>query len=145
MHQTTSPEDRLGEIISQLGRAPEYTTEELSRARQGTIALEISARYDRGGQFRWLAMAKVFALRAPADPQAQERAQAEELWVSTKRLVLSVLKVQPGEDLLDALEAPVTEEHEALWYQIRVNDTQEALRQQQAGRMAPAYFHDVQR
>lgn len=37
--------------MEELGEAPAYITEELSRARQGTIALEISARFDRGGVY----------------------------------------------------------------------------------------------
>lgn len=49
--QTAGPGDRMVHILQHLGNAPEYTTEELSRARQGTIALEISARFDRGGQY----------------------------------------------------------------------------------------------
>lgn len=79
------------------------------------------------------------------DPEAQQRAQAEALWVSTKRLVLAVLKVQPGEDLLHALEAPVTEEHEELWYQIRLSETRQVLQQQQAGRPAPQHFEEIAR
>lgn len=79
------------------------------------------------------------------DPQAQERAQIEALWVSTKRFVLAILKVQPGEDLLQALEAPVDEEHEELWYQIRLSETRMLLKQQEAGRPPPPHFEDIAR
>jgi hypothetical protein len=45
------------------------------------------------------------------DPHAEEKA----LWVQAKRGVLAVLRVQPAQDLVVALMAPVTEKDEETW------------------------------
>lgn len=45
------------------------------------------------------------------DPRADEKA----LWVQAKRGVLAVLRVQPAQDLLEALIQPVTDDDEDKW------------------------------
>ena len=60
------------------------------------------------------------------DTRALEKAQ----WVNAKRAVLTILRVQPATDLVEALMLPVTEEHERIWADI-VEQTQRELVKQQ--------------
>lgn len=48
------------------------------------------------------------------DPHAEEKT----LWVQAKRGVLAILRVQPGQDLVESLMRPVTEEDEFIWEEI---------------------------
>jgi hypothetical protein len=53
-------------------------------------------------------------LLCPADPEAASKAE----WSLAKRLILAVLRVQPGRDILSSLVAPVEDEHIETWEQI---------------------------
>ena len=49
-----------------------------------------------------------------SDPEADEKA----LWVQAKRGVLAILRVQPAQELVEALMRPVTEADENRWEDI---------------------------
>ncbi|KAI3482107.1 hypothetical protein L1887_55238 [Cichorium endivia] len=66
------------------------------------------------------------------DPEAETKA----LFVETKRLVLSLLKVQSGKTLVDVFVAPVTDKEELQWEEI-VSLEVAAERQRQRGQRPP--------
>lgn len=68
-----------------------------------------------------------------SDPEAETKA----LFVETKRLILSLLKVQSGKTLVDVFVAPVTEQDELTWEEI-VSLEVAADRQRQRGQRPPA-------
>ena len=112
-----SPSDRMRRLFEQLGPAPSFTSDELSRARAGEIVLELKVKNAN--------LASEYHVRSAVSPDTSVpdgQSQEEALWVSTKRYVLALLKVQPGENLLSALTAPVTPEHELLWNKVRYEE-----------------------
>ena len=73
------------------------------------------------------------------DPQAS----VDELYVSTKRLVLSFLKVQPGDDLEQALLSPYDESLEVAWQNIRMADLQRQQRSRGPSNATVAGLDDI--
>lgn len=51
--------------------------------------------------------------------------------MQAKRGVLAILRVQPAQDLVEALMRPVTEDDELMWEDILVNEVQNEARQHQ--------------
>ena len=92
-----APQDPLRAILQELGAPPVSHSAELDRARDAEITLQLSTR-----------------LSTAPDAQ-QEEEEAHALFLETKRLVLSLLKVQGGRDLLDVFVSPVAEAHERVW------------------------------
>ena len=91
---TSGSRDPLRMLLSELGGAPLPASAELDQARQGEIAMTLKGKLDQMD-----------------DPQTEEKA----LFASTKRCVLYLLKVQPADNLLQALIDEVTAEHEEAW------------------------------
>ncbi|KAJ8482250.1 hypothetical protein ONZ45_g15020 [Pleurotus djamor] len=90
------PNDTLRVIISELDGVP-HLNDELKDARDGAITLELTNRFAH-----------------VSDPEADEKA----LWVQAKRGVLAILRVQPAQELVEALMRPVTEADENRWEDI---------------------------
>ncbi len=91
------PRDPMRALVSELGGAPQQNaggTSELDQARAGEIPLELK------GKFAEM-----------SDPRSEEKA----LFAATKRYVLYLLKVQPAQNLLQALIDEVTPQHEEAW------------------------------
>ncbi|KAJ7179155.1 ras GTPase-activating protein [Mycena filopes] len=91
------PNDILRTILTELGGVPHLGNDELKDARDQAITLELTNRF-----------ANV------RDPHAEEKT----LWIQAKRGVLALLRVQPAQNLIDAILEPVTEEHEQIWEEI---------------------------
>lgn len=87
-------EDGLRVILQELNGVPNIENDELKDARDKVITLELTNRFAR-----------------VRDPQADEKA----LWVQAKRGVLTILRVQPAQDLVESLMKPVTEAEELRW------------------------------
>jgi Ras GTPase-activating-like protein IQGAP2/3 len=81
-------------LLGELGGAPIAASAELDQARQGEIAMTLRGKFEQMD-----------------DPKTEEKA----LFAATKRYVLYLLKVQPADNLLQALIAEVTPEHEEAW------------------------------
>lgn len=94
---TASNDDTLKVILAELGGVPHLDNEELKDARDSAITLELTNRF-----------ADV------RDPLAEEKT----LWVQAKRGVLAILRVQPAQDLIEALMRRVTEDDELMWEEI---------------------------
>lgn len=94
-------DDPLRSIIMELGGVPHLGNDELNRARDSAITLELTNRFAH-----------------VRDPRAEEKT----LWVQAKRGVLAILRVQPAKDLVEALMMPVSEEHEETWIEIVENE-----------------------
>ncbi|EDR12846.1 uncharacterized protein LACBIDRAFT_183224 [Laccaria bicolor S238N-H82] len=92
-----SNDDTLKVILAELGGVPHLDNEELKDARDSAITLELTNRF-----------ADV------RDPLAEEKT----LWVQAKRGVLAILRVQPAQDLIEALMRRVTEDDELMWEEI---------------------------
>lgn len=92
-----SREDALRVILQELNGVPNIENDELKDARDKVITLELTNRFAR-----------------VRDPQADEKA----LWVQAKRGVLTILRVQPAQDLVESLMKPVTEAEELRWEEI---------------------------
>ncbi|KAF8165362.1 IQ domain-containing protein-containing RasGAP [Crassisporium funariophilum] len=90
-------DDTLKVILTELGGIPHLDNEELKEARDTAITLELSNRFAQVN-----------------DPHAEEKT----LWIQAKRGVLAVLRVQPAQDLLEALMRPVTEKDQLIWDEI---------------------------
>jgi Ras GTPase-activating-like protein IQGAP2/3 len=84
-------------LLSELGAAPGVASADLAIARDSEITLELVGRRT-----------------ALQDPEAESKA----LFVETKRLVLSVLKVQSGQTLYKVLLEPVTDQDEMAWEEV---------------------------
>jgi Ras GTPase-activating-like protein IQGAP2/3 len=92
-----SDSDRMQQILAELGSPPPFQTDELNRARSGEVELALVSRME---------------------PSPNSASHIEAMWTSTKRLVLLILKVQPGDNLRHALELPATRDQERIWQQI---------------------------
>ncbi|CAO1630340.1 unnamed protein product [Parajaminaea phylloscopi] len=90
-------EDPLRATLSELGAPPGAASQELSDARLGEITFELVSRRT-----------------SLKDPEADTKA----LFVETKRLVLSLLKVQSGKTLMDVFLTPVSDQDELTWEEI---------------------------
>lgn len=90
-------DDILRVILHELDGVPHLGSEELKKARDTVITLELTNRFAH-----------------VKDPHAEEKT----LWVQAKRGVLAILRVQPAQDLLESLMRPVTEDDESLWEQL---------------------------
>ncbi|KDN47975.1 hypothetical protein K437DRAFT_273559 [Tilletiaria anomala UBC 951] len=89
--------DPLRILLNELGLPPQGASSELNSARDSEITLELVGRRT-----------------ALQDPEAESKA----LFVETKRLVLSVLKVQSGQTLYKVLLEPVTDQDELTWEEV---------------------------
>ncbi|CDU23551.1 related to Ras GTPase-activating-like protein IQGAP2 [Sporisorium scitamineum] len=114
-HLAPNQEDPLRVILKELGAAPVSNTQELNSARDSEITFELVSR-----------------MATLQDPEAETKA----LFVETKRLVLSLLKVQSGKTLVDVFVAPVTDREELQWEEI-VSLEIAADRQRQRGQRPP--------
>ena len=114
-HLAPLAEDPLRTILSELGAPPVSNTHELNTARDSEITFELTSR-----------------MTTLKDPEAETKA----LFVETKRLVLSLLKVQSGKTLVDVFVAPVTDAEEMQWEEI-VSLELAADRQRQRGQRPP--------
>ncbi|GAA96665.1 uncharacterized protein L969DRAFT_90594 [Mixia osmundae IAM 14324] len=122
--------DALRDLLFELGGAPQIATGELHKARAGEIALSLSNQNE----------------------EIQERGQPEEkaVLVRTKRYVVSLLKVQLGDNLFDLLLRPVYEDHELLWAEVLEEESASirARHRQSRGPLTAdvrkAYLDDVQ-
>lgn len=92
-----NPEDPLRVTLGELGEPPTSASQELSDARLGEITFQLVNRRT-----------------SLKDPEADTKA----LFVETKRLVLSLLKVQSGKTLMDVFLTPVSDQDEATWEEI---------------------------
>ncbi|THV08575.1 ras GTPase-activating protein [Dendrothele bispora CBS 962.96] len=101
-------DDALRIILGELDGVPHIGSEELRNARDTAITLELTNRF-----------ANV------EDPQAEEKTT----WVQAKRGVLAILRVQPAQDLLQALLRNVTEEDELTWDEIVEAELENEARQ----------------
>lgn len=90
-------EDPLRATLEELGAPPGAASQELSDARLGEITFELVNR-----------------CTSLKDPEADNKA----LFVETKRLVLSLLKVQSGKTLMDVFLTPVSDQDEMTWEEI---------------------------
>lgn len=90
-------EDPLRATLAELGAPPGTASQELSDARLGEITFELISRRT-----------------SLKDPEADTKA----LFVETKRLVLSLLKVQSGKTLMDVFLTPVSDQDELTWEEI---------------------------
>ncbi|KAK0533431.1 iqgap- protein [Tilletia horrida] len=115
-HLAPHHDDALRAVLSELGAAPVSNTQELNTARDSEITLELKSN-----------------VRTLKDPEAETKA----LFVETKRLVLSILKVQTGKTLLDVFLAPVSPQDEMTWEEI-VSLEVAADRQRNRGQRPPA-------
>lgn len=97
--ETLAPntEDPLRTTLEELGPAPQQASQELNDARLTEITLTLVNRRT-----------------SLKDPEADTKA----LFVETKRLVLSLLKVQSGKTLMDVFLSPVSEQDEMTWEEI---------------------------
>jgi Ras GTPase-activating-like protein IQGAP2/3 len=93
--------DPMRAILGELGGVPHLGNDELKDARDSPVTLELSHRFAN-----------------LKDPKSEEKS----LWVQAKRGVLAILRVQPAQDLVEALMRPVTEEDEETWEDILVNE-----------------------
>ncbi|TFK43549.1 hypothetical protein BDQ12DRAFT_595944 [Crucibulum laeve] len=100
--------DPLRLILAELGGVPNLDNVELNDARDAAITLELTNRFVN-----------------VRDPHAEEKT----LWVQAKRAVLAILRVQPGQDLLDSLMRPVTDNDELIWEDILDAEMENELRQ----------------
>ncbi|UZJ52581.1 hypothetical protein CBS101457_001901 [Exobasidium rhododendri] len=114
-HLAPMHEDPLRILMTELGQPPVSNTQELNSARDSEITFELISRRT---SFK--------------DPEAETKA----LFVETKRLVLSLLKVQSGKTLIDVFVAPVTDQDEMAWEEI-VSLEVAADRQRQRGQRPP--------
>ena len=114
-HLAPLADDPLRVILQELGAPPVSNTQELNSARDSEITFELVSR-----------------MATLQDPEAEQKA----LFVETKRLVLSLLKVQSGKTLVDVFVAPVTEREELQWEEI-VSLEAAADRQRQRGQRPP--------
>lgn len=114
-HMAPMQEDPLRIVVAELGEPPVSNTRELNSARDSEITFELVS---RRMSFK--------------DPEAETKA----LFVETKRLVLSLLKVQSGKTLVDVFVAPVTDQDEMAWEEI-VSLEVAADRQRQRGQRPP--------
>ncbi|PWZ01991.1 hypothetical protein BCV70DRAFT_171458 [Testicularia cyperi] len=114
-HLAPHRDDPLRVILGELGAAPVSHTQELNSARDSEITFELVSR-----------------MATLQDPEAETKA----LFVETKRLVLSLLKVQSGKTLVDVFVAPVTDQEEMQWEEI-VSLEIAAERQRQRGQRPP--------
>lgn len=114
-HLAPHADDPLRVILGELGAAPVSNTQELNSARDSEITFELVSR-----------------MATLQDPEAETKA----LFVETKRLVLSLLKVQSGKTLVDVFVAPVTDKEELQWEEI-VSLEVAAERQRQRGQRPP--------
>ena len=114
-HMAPMQADPLRIVVSELGQPPVSNTQELNSARDSEITFELVSRRT---SFK--------------DPEAETKA----LFVETKRLVLSLLKVQSGKTLVDVFVAPVTDQDELAWEEI-VSLEVAADRQRQRGQRPP--------
>ncbi|KAG6899516.1 hypothetical protein C0993_009572 [Termitomyces sp. T159_Od127] len=89
--------DTLRVILTELDGVPHLGSEELNKARDTSITLELTNRFAH-----------------VRDPHAEEKT----LWVQAKRGVLAILRVQPAQDLWESLMRPVTEKDEIMWEEI---------------------------
>ncbi|KAF5393827.1 hypothetical protein D9757_000036 [Collybiopsis confluens] len=103
-----APDDAIRAILTELNGVPNLGNEELKEARDRAITLELTNRF-----------ANV------EDPMAEEKT----LWVQAKRGVLAILRVQPTQDLLEALLRSVTEEDENVWEDILDSEIANEARQ----------------
>ena len=110
-HLAPHQEDPLRVILNELGAPAVSNTQELNSARDSEITFELVSR-----------------MATLQDPEAETKA----LFVETKRLVLSLLKVQSGKTLVDVFVAPVTDREELQWEEI-VSLEVAADRQRQRG------------
>ncbi|KAK7470669.1 iqgap-related protein [Stygiomarasmius scandens] len=101
-------DDALRIILGELDGVPNIGSEELKNARDTAITLELTNRF-----------ANV------EDPQAEEKTT----WVQAKRGVLAILRVQPAQDLLQALLRNVSEEDERVWDEIVEAELENEARQ----------------
>ncbi|KAH8105969.1 ras GTPase-activating protein [Cristinia sonorae] len=104
-----SRDDILRVILAELDGVPNFDNDELNDARDTAIELQLTNRFAH-----------------VRDPRADEKA----LWVQAKRAVLAILRVQPGQDLVESLMQPVTDEHELAWEDI-IEETQRELSKHQ--------------
>ncbi|GAC94660.1 GTPase activating protein [Pseudozyma hubeiensis SY62] len=111
-HLAPQAEDPLRVILKELGAAPVSNTQELNSARDSEITFELVSR-----------------MATLQDPEADMKA----LFVETKRLVLSLLKVQSGKTLVDVFVAPVTEVEERQWEEIVVFEANQPRTHQSGG------------
>ncbi len=97
--ETVAPaqSDPIRRLLSEIGAPPSSASADLNVARDSEITLELVGRKT-----------------ALQDPEAESKA----LFVETKRLVLSVLKVQSGQTLYKVLLEPVTDQDELSWEEI---------------------------
>ncbi|KAJ1021126.1 hypothetical protein NDA16_003912 [Ustilago loliicola] len=114
-HLAPHHDDPLRVILGELGAPPVSNTQELNSARDSEITFELVSR-----------------MATLQDPEAESKA----LFVETKRLVLSLLKVQSGKTLVDVFVAPVTDREELQWEEI-VSLEIAAERQRQRGQRPP--------
>ncbi|KAF4602416.1 hypothetical protein EYR40_005623 [Pleurotus pulmonarius] len=91
-----SSDDTLRVIISELDGVP-HLNDELKDARDQAITLELTNRFAH-----------------VEDSEAKEKA----LWVQAKRGVLAILRVQPAQELVEALMRPVNEVDEQRWEEV---------------------------
>lgn len=91
---SSGPNDPLSILLRELGGVPQTASAELEEARACEIELTLKGK-----------------LETPDDSKAEEKA----LFSATKRYVLYLLKVQPAENLLQALVADVAVHHEEAW------------------------------
>lgn len=104
--------DPMRAMLTELGGVPNphLGNDELKDARDSPITLELTNAF---GNLK--------------DPKSEEKS----LWVQAKRGVLAILRVQPAQDLVEALMRPVTEDDELMWEDILVNEVQNEARQHQ--------------
>ncbi|KAF4574634.1 hypothetical protein EYR36_005982 [Pleurotus pulmonarius] len=95
-HLAPSSDDTLRVIISELDGVP-HLNDELKDARDQAITLELTNRFAH-----------------VEDSEAKEKA----LWVQAKRGVLAILRVQPAQELVEALMRPVNEVDEQRWEEV---------------------------
>jgi len=113
-------------ILGELDGVPNIGSEELKNARDTAITLELTNRFANvEGQLCSLIYSIFSAHRVPSDPQAEEKTT----WVQAKRGVLAILRVQPAQDLLQALLRNVSEEDERVWDEIVEAELENEARQ----------------
>ena len=91
---THGSRDPLKLLLGELGGAPLPASAELDQARQGEIAMTLKGKFD---------------------PMDDSKSEEKALFAEAKRCVLYLLKVQPAENLLEALIDEVTPLHEEAW------------------------------
>ncbi|KII94770.1 hypothetical protein PLICRDRAFT_127987 [Plicaturopsis crispa FD-325 SS-3] len=113
-HLAPEHNDTLRIILGELDGVPNLGTDELTDARDKAITLELTNRFAH-----------------VRDARADEKA----LWVQAKRGVLAILRVQPGQDLVESLMRPVTDEDEIAWENIIEAEMDNEQIRQHPGRM----------